>query len=154
MIGAVGHSHPVHGNEGAGPGNRANSVGHQAKAAVAAAREAGADLPKNAQGLAASSIARGVEAEAIFAGLIAPEEPAFDDTDDGVAVAPLGDDGEDAVANAETVSDEAPAALVPPAEDEAPNEGELLAPVAEPVAPSSASAEDIALALLEEAAAA
>lgn len=49
-----------------GPGKSAQSVGHRAKAAVAAAAEAGISLPKNAQGLAASQIARGVEAALIF----------------------------------------------------------------------------------------
>lgn len=47
-----------------GPGKSAQSVGHRAKAAAASA--AGAAPPKNAQGLAASQIARGVEAALIF----------------------------------------------------------------------------------------
>ena len=42
-----------------GPGRSALSVGHLAKAAVAEARAAGIDLPRNAQGMAASRIARG-----------------------------------------------------------------------------------------------
>lgn len=45
---------------------RASAVGQQAKAAVSAAREAGLDLPKNAQGLAASQIAKGAEPSSIF----------------------------------------------------------------------------------------
>lgn len=49
------------------PGKSAESVGHAAKAAVAAAREAGLDVPRNAQGLAASQIARGADPASIFA---------------------------------------------------------------------------------------
>ncbi|MAC77471.1 MAG: hypothetical protein CML66_05350 [Rhodobacteraceae bacterium] len=49
-----------------GPGKSAQSVGHRAKIAVAAAAQAGVALPKNAQGHAASQIARGVEAALIF----------------------------------------------------------------------------------------
>ncbi|MBB96195.1 MAG: hypothetical protein CML68_16590 [Rhodobacteraceae bacterium] len=59
----------------AGPGKSGQSVGHQAKATVAAAKEAGIEPPKNAQGLAASQIARGVEAAMIFT---APEPPVSD----------------------------------------------------------------------------
>lgn len=56
-----------------GPGKSAQSVGHQAKAAVAEAAANGIELPKNAQGLAASQIARGVEAAMVFQ---PPAEPA------------------------------------------------------------------------------
>ena len=63
-----------------GPGRSAQSTGHQAKAAVAAAREAGIELPKNAQGLAASQIARGVEAALVFQ----PPEPPAPDAAPGV----------------------------------------------------------------------
>lgn len=48
------------------PGKSAQSVGHQAKAAVAEAAANGIELPKNAQGVAASQIARGVEAAMVF----------------------------------------------------------------------------------------
>ena len=48
------------------PGKSASAVGQMAKQAVAAAREAGLDVPKNAQGLAASQIAQGASPESIF----------------------------------------------------------------------------------------
>lgn len=48
-------------------GRSGAAVGQQAKAAVAAAIEAGIDVPRNAQGLAASSIARGADPAALFA---------------------------------------------------------------------------------------
>lgn len=59
-------------------GKSAMSVGHQAKAAVAEARAAGVELAKNAQGFAASQIARGADAASVFAAQIAaltPVEP-------------------------------------------------------------------------------
>ncbi|MBS0124417.1 hypothetical protein [Thetidibacter halocola] len=49
-----------------GKGN-GRAVGHMAKAAVAEARAAGAELPANAQGLAASGIARGMDVMAMLA---------------------------------------------------------------------------------------
>ncbi len=49
------------------PGNSANAVGQLAKQAVSAAQEAGIALPKNAQGFAASQIARGADAASLFA---------------------------------------------------------------------------------------
>lgn len=54
-------------------GKRADAPGQQAKAAVAMAREAGVDLPRNAQGVAASAIARGADAASVFAGLMMPD---------------------------------------------------------------------------------
>ncbi|QGX96856.1 hypothetical protein EI983_00590 [Roseovarius faecimaris] len=70
------------------PGKAAQSVGHMAKAAVTAAKEAGAVLPKNAQGLAASAVAHGVDPATLFESMI-PPPPAVEDTppDDG-ATAP------------------------------------------------------------------
>lgn len=59
---------PVHGKS-------AQSMGHQAKAAVAAAREAGTAVPKNAQGVAASAIARGADPASVFAAVATPEQP-------------------------------------------------------------------------------
>lgn len=55
------------------PGKLAQAVGQIAKAAVAEARAAGVDLPKNAQGFAASSIAHGAEASSVFAAMIIAE---------------------------------------------------------------------------------
>ena len=55
------------------PGKSGQSVGHQAKAAVAAAASDGVDLPRNAQGMAASAIARGIDPASVFAALVAPE---------------------------------------------------------------------------------
>ena len=54
------------------PGKSGQSVGHLAKAAVAGARTAGADLPKNAQGYVASMIAQGAAPAAVCA-LPAPD---------------------------------------------------------------------------------
>ena len=62
------------------PGNSANSVGHQAKAAVAAAKEAGIDVPRNAQGMAASAIAQGAEPGSVFAALTVPEVTETEDS--------------------------------------------------------------------------
>ena len=67
------------------PGKSAMAVGQMAKAAVAEARAAGAELPKNAQGVAASAIARGAEPASIFEALVAPppsDEPVVP-VDDG-----------------------------------------------------------------------
>lgn len=62
-----------------GPGKKMDAVGQQAKAAVNAAREAGIDLPKNAQGMAASGLARGADPETLFASLVTPEDPTVPD---------------------------------------------------------------------------
>ena len=67
---------------------RADAVGQQAKAVLAAARESGADLPRNAQGLAASAVARGLDAGSLFAARTAPA-PAIGP----VEVSPEGIDG-------------------------------------------------------------
>ena len=62
-----------------GPGKKMDAVGQQAKAAVNAAREAGIELPKNAQGMAASGLARGADPETLFASLVTPEDPTVPD---------------------------------------------------------------------------
>ncbi len=85
--------------------NKMNAIGHQAKAAVVVAREAGVDLPNNAQGIAASGLARGVDAAALFASLVTPDDPVMpddpvvpddpvlpDDPDVSDPVAPVPDD--------------------------------------------------------------
>ena len=59
-------------------GKSAQSVGHMAKAAVAQAAAAGADLPSNAQGLAASQIARGADPASVFAAFVPQVDPAGD----------------------------------------------------------------------------
>ncbi len=56
-----------------GPGKKMQAVGQKAKMAVAMAREAGVELPKDAQGMAASGLARGADAESLFASLVDPE---------------------------------------------------------------------------------
>lgn len=74
-----------------GPGNRPNmggagidvsigrgkagAVGQLAKQAVSEARATGAELPSNAQGLAASQIAKGADPATIFAALVTPDVP-------------------------------------------------------------------------------
>ena len=60
---------------GAVAGKRAMAVGQQARAAVAEARAGGAELPRNAQGVAASAIARGADPASVFAALVTPEVP-------------------------------------------------------------------------------
>lgn len=72
MIGAVGTQ--MQAAEARGAGKGAQAVGQQAKAAVAVAREAGFDGPRNAQGIAASAVARGIDPASLFAGQVA--EPA------------------------------------------------------------------------------
>lgn len=54
-------------------GKARQSVGHMAKTAVAEAKLLGVDLPKNAQGMAASAIARGAEAGSVFAAIVVSE---------------------------------------------------------------------------------
>ena len=83
------------------PGKSAQSVGHVAKAAVAEARAAGVELPKNAQGMAASAIARGADPASVFAALLAPEpdtgtdgpDTGTDGVDTDAAAPPVGDTG-------------------------------------------------------------
>ena len=53
------------------PGKSAQAAGHLAKAAFAEAKSVGIEVPKNAQGMAASSIARGAEPSSVFAALVA-----------------------------------------------------------------------------------
>ena len=85
-------STPVSNHQGmddSGPGKKAVSVGHLAKAAVSAAREDGVDVPKNAQGMAASATARGIDPAGLFAALVGlsptPGDPGGADSlpDDG-----------------------------------------------------------------------
>lgn len=54
------------------PGNSGQSVGHLAKAAVAEAQTSGVSLPKNAQGIAASQIAKGADPASVFAAQVDP----------------------------------------------------------------------------------
>lgn len=72
------------------PGKSGQSVGHMAKQAVAAARGAGVELPSNAQGLAASQIAKGADPASVFAAQITPPEDdvPLADPIDGVATPP------------------------------------------------------------------
>lgn len=64
------------------PGKSGQAIGHIAKAAVAEAKTAGVDLPENAQGMAASAIAKGADPASIFAALVQPDpvDPPSDDT--------------------------------------------------------------------------
>ena len=66
------------------PGKSGQSVGHMAKAAVAAAAEAGIELPSSAQGFAASAIAGGADPALIFA--VQTEDPAEGGAEAPVAV--------------------------------------------------------------------
>lgn len=153
MIGAIGDQAAMATRGGsAEQGRRAEAVGQQAKAAVAAAREAGAELPKNAQGLAASGIARGAEPASIFAALVSPVgEP--DSTGDvgGVPTTPT-DDGSGAPVGGDVVVDgegAPPAPIAPPpadlvAEDETPADD---APVQVVVSQPALSVDDGAVAV-------
>lgn len=71
---------------GARGAGREGAPGQVAKMAVKMAAEAGAELPPNAKGLAASAIAKGADPESVFAAMIPPAEPAPEpapDTGDG-----------------------------------------------------------------------
>ena len=56
------------------PGKSGQAVGQLAKNVVAAAKAAGVDFPSNAQGLAASQIAKGADPASIFAAQVSPTE--------------------------------------------------------------------------------
>jgi hypothetical protein len=99
------------------PGGRAGAVGQMAKAAVAEARAAGVDLPGNAQGLAASQIARGADPATVFAALVTPVGDGTDtvESPDAETPAPVDGDPADGVVGeegAETLD-----AVTGPAED-------------------------------------
>lgn len=97
MIGAAGNqgAQPIGADNRAAAGNRANAPGQQAKAAVIVAREAGMDLPANAQGVAASAIARGADPASVFAGMAATPQPSVEagGDDDGAVDADVADQG-------------------------------------------------------------
>ncbi|RZW08664.1 MAG: hypothetical protein EX266_05280 [Rhodobacteraceae bacterium] len=89
MIGTVGNQSAVaQGSEARGAGKRADAVGQQAKAAVAVAREAGQTLPSNAQGLAASAVARGIDPATLFAARVTELDGSDAATVDDVPVTP------------------------------------------------------------------
>ena len=151
MIGAVGDA-AYSGNRGAvEQGRRAEAVGQQAKAAVAAAREAGAELPKNAQGIAASGIARGADPSSIFAALVGPVGEAADTVDTGGVTTTPPQDGGDLAVPVDVIV-QPPSDPEPSASTEQPTEDEALVQVAvsEPVLAVDEGA--IALELLEESA--
>ncbi len=66
---------PVPAPSGTGPGKSDAAPGQIAKDVVAQAKAAGADLPKNAQGMAASQIAQGADPESVFSAIIPVAEP-------------------------------------------------------------------------------
>ncbi len=149
MIGAVGEP-AFSGNRGSvEQGRRAEAVGQQAKAAVAAATEAGAELPKNAQGIAASGIARGADPSSIFAALVGPVGEASDTTDTGGVTTTPPQDGGDAEVPVDVIvqppSDSEPTAPVEEPSEEA---SVVQVAVSEPVLAVDDGA--IALELLEE----
>jgi hypothetical protein len=104
------------------PGKSGAAPGQQAKQAVETAREAGADLPRNAQGLAASAIARGAEPSSVFAALVPPPDP----IGGADAVPNVPDPYPDIVAPTEVSASEEPAAAeaTRPSETEGPAETE------------------------------
>lgn len=109
------------------------AVGQQAKAAVAQARADGVDLPKNAQGLAASGIARGAEPASVFAALYQPIDPVQAAPD--VASGDAADVGDPNIFDADSVADTADDALSPvsPAEPSEPSEAPVAAAPIPPV---------------------
>lgn len=111
MIGAVGNqAMGPQGAEARGAGKRAEAVGQQAKALVAAAREAGAALPKNAQGIAAAAVARGVDPASLFAARVTEPDAALDNS-----VPPTAEDGGSVTeADVPTLSGEVSASGEPP----------------------------------------
>ena len=62
-------------------GKSAESVGHRAKTMSAEMRAAGRDLPRNAIGVIASAVARGLPPESLFAARVS-EQPGSDSTSD------------------------------------------------------------------------
>lgn len=66
-----------------GPGKSGMAVGQIAKQAVSDARAAGIGLPRNAQGMAASQIAKGADPASVFAALATPEGDPVDSIGDG-----------------------------------------------------------------------
>lgn len=94
------------------PGKSGMAVGQLAKQAVADARASGMDLPSNAQGLAASQIAKGADPASIFA--VQVEEPVTDPVEPPVDTAetPVPDDGTPPADGDEVVV--APSAQEPP----------------------------------------
>lgn len=88
---------------GVGPqsrGRSAEATGQIAKMAVSMARDGGADLPKSAQGIAASGIARGLNFDAVVASLISAEAPT--DTPSDPVDADIGVAAEDGMEEAAT----------------------------------------------------
>lgn len=86
------------------PGKSAQSIGNLAKQAVAAARQAGADMPANSQGVAASQIAQGADPASIFAAVAEPADPA--ETGELTDPATPADGAEPYLMNADAVSAE------------------------------------------------
>lgn len=74
---------------------RAGAPGQLAKAAIAAAREAGAELPANAQGRATSAIARGADPATVFEARLPQTEqgPGTNATEDVNSADPAAEEG-------------------------------------------------------------
>ena len=113
------------------------------------------DLPKNAQGFAASAIAKGADPASVFQSLVVPDDPPVADepVDDTGDVAPPDDP---APVTDDVVSDVQTAEIKPVVTEDPAIASEDLAlsdvTGADPIAPpTGTSAEAIALALLQEA---
>ncbi len=90
--------------EARGAGKSAEAVGQKAKAIVAVAREANFEVPRNAQGLAASAVARGIDPASLFAGQVSDGV----DVPDPDIAAPGAPDGDSVAQDAAAIiSDEA-----------------------------------------------
>lgn len=120
-----------------GAGKSAQSIGQLAKAAVAVAREARADLPSNAQGLAASAAARGIDPASLFAARV-------EEKGGGADVAPVAPDPVPDVIAAGPLETKASAGTQPPTISDA-----EVGPVFLPK-PERIISEDPSVALLQE----
>ena len=88
-------------------GKSAESVGHRAKTMSAEMRAAGRDLPRNATGVIASAIARGLPPESLFAARVS-EQPGSDSTSDITGIVTDGSAEGQPVEAAGKVSDAVP----------------------------------------------
>ncbi len=88
-------------------GKSAESVGHRAKTMSAEMRATGRDLPRNATGVIASVIARGLPPESLFAARVS-EQPGSDSTSDNKGIGMDGSAESQPVGEAGKVSDAVP----------------------------------------------
>ena len=88
-------------------GKSAESVGHRAKTMSAEMRATGRDLPRNANGVIASAVARGLPPESLFAARVS-EQPGSDSTSDITGIVTDGSAESQPVGEAGKASDAIP----------------------------------------------